>query len=74
MPRYRVLQDGWTDASGKHELDSIVELSRDTPAEAVEVDRLIDYGIIEPAAMTAEEPESEQDESTTLARRRAAKK
>jgi hypothetical protein len=74
MPRYRVLQDGWTDASGKHKLDSTVELSRDTPAEAVEVDRLIDYGIIEPATMTAEEPEPEQDESTTPARRRAVKK
>jgi hypothetical protein len=74
MPRYRVLQDGWTDASGAHELDSIVELSRDTPAEAVEIDRLIDYGIIEPATMTAEEPESEKDESTTPARRRATKK
>ena len=49
MPRYRVLQDGWTDDSGEHELDSVVELSRDTPAETVEVDRLISYGVIEPA-------------------------
>lgn len=49
MPRYRVLQDGWTDDSGKHELDSVVELSRETPAEAVEVDRLVAYGVIEPA-------------------------
>jgi hypothetical protein len=49
MPRYRVLQDGWTDDSGEHELGSTVELSRDTPAEAVEVDRLIAYGVIEPA-------------------------
>lgn len=53
MPRYRVLQDGWTDDSGEHALDSIVELSRDTPAEAVEVDRLINYGVIEPATEKA---------------------
>lgn len=58
MPRYRVLQDGWTDDSGKHELDSIVELSRDTPAEAVEVDRLIAYGVIEPAAEKTTPPSS----------------
>jgi hypothetical protein len=72
MPRYRVLQDGWTDSFGEHAEGDTVELSRDTPAEAVEVDTLINYGIIEPATMTA--GESEQDESTTSARRRAVKK
>lgn len=54
MPRYRVLVNGWTDASGKHALGDTVELSRETPAEAAEVDRLINYGIVEPA--TAKKP------------------
>jgi hypothetical protein len=76
MPRYRVLQDGWTDASGKHAEGDMIMLTRDSPAEEVEVDRLIDYKIIEPATMTAEEAEQDaQDEQeTTPARRRAVKK
>lgn len=70
MPHYRVLIP-WTNADGEHEPGDTVLLNRDSPAEEVEVDRLINYGIIEPATMTAEE--SEEPESTP-ARRRAAKK
>jgi hypothetical protein len=65
MPRYRVLMDGWTDASGKHEEGETVELSRDTPEENAEVDRLINYGIVEPATAkkptTRSSPKASQD-------------
>jgi hypothetical protein len=75
MPRYRVLIP-WTNADGEHAPGDMVMLTRDSPAEEVEVDRLINYKIIEPATMTAEEAEQDvQDEQeTTPARRRAAKK
>jgi hypothetical protein len=56
MPRYRVLIP-WTNSEGEHQLDDQVELSRDTPVEAVEVDKLIDYGIIEPAVDQEDAPE-----------------
>lgn len=78
MPRYRVLQDGWTDASGEHALGDTIMLTRDSPAEEVEVDTLIKYKIIEPATMTAEEAESEEDSKdeseNAPARRRTTKK
>lgn len=60
MPRYRVLIP-WTNDEGEHAPGDTVVLTRDSPADEVEVDRLIDYKIIEPATMTAEEAESEQD-------------
>lgn len=78
MPRYRVLQDGWTNADGKHVQGDTITLTRDSPAEEVEVDTLIRYKIIEPATMTAEEAESEEDSKdepeSAPARRRTTKK
>jgi hypothetical protein len=48
MPRYTVLIP-WKNESGDHSPDTVVELSTDTPPEQVEVDKLINYGIIAPA-------------------------
>lgn len=75
MPRYRVLIP-WTNADGEHAPGDIVMLTHDSPAEEVEVDRLIAYKIIEPATLTAEEAEAEQDakDEPEPTRRRPAKK
>jgi hypothetical protein len=74
MPRYRVLIP-WTNADGEHAPGDTVMLTRDSPAEEVEVDRLIAYKIIEAATMTAEEAEAEQDDPESQpTRRRPAKK
>lgn len=75
MPRYRVLIP-WTNDAGEHAPGDTVMLTRDSPAEEVEVDRLINYKIIEPATETVEEPEEDtQDESESApARRRPTKK
>lgn len=72
MPRYRVLIP-WTNADGEHAPGDTVMLTRDSPAEEVEVDRLIEYKIIEPATMTAEDQQDTQDEPEPT-RRRSAKK
>ena len=75
MPRYRVLIP-WTNADGEHAPGDTVMLTRDSPAEEVEVDRLIEYKIVEPATMTAGEAEGEQDtqDEPEPTRRRSAKK
>jgi hypothetical protein len=75
MPRYRVLIP-WTNDTGEHAPGDIVMLTRDSPAEEVEVDRLIAYKIVEPATLTADEAEAEQDtkDEPEPTRRRPAKK
>lgn len=77
MPRYRVLIP-WTNDQGTFGPgtdNDTIELSRDTPADEVEVDRLISYGIIEPATETVESEEDTQDEPETApVRRRSTKK
>jgi len=68
MPRYRVLIP-WTNTDGEHQIGDIVECNPVAPVDHVELEKLINYGIIEPATETAED----QDESTP-ARTRAARK
>lgn len=46
MTTYRVLIP-WKSADGEHQPDDEVELTPQTTAEKVEVERLITYGVIE---------------------------
>lgn len=73
MPRYRVLIP-WTNADGEHAPGDTVMLTRDSPAEEVEVDRLIEYKIVEPATMTADEAEQDTKDEPEPARKRSARK
>lgn len=74
MPRYRVLI-GWTNSSGEHKPGDIVECEPVAPVDHVELERLISYGVIEPATETVESEEDTQDEPETApVRRRSTKK
>lgn len=46
MATYRVLMP-WTNAEGEHAPNDTVELTAETPAEQVEIDTLINNGIVE---------------------------
>jgi hypothetical protein len=64
MPRYRVLIP-WTNDDGEHKPGDQVELSRDTPVETVEVDKLINYGIVEPATLTVDKDDAPEPKAAT---------
>jgi hypothetical protein len=49
MPTFRVLIP-WTNEQGTHSPDDTVELPTESAAEQSEVDRLINYGILEPGS------------------------
>jgi hypothetical protein len=49
MPTYTVLIP-WTNSQGTFKPGDTVELPTDSPADEVEVGRLINYGIVEEAA------------------------
>lgn len=65
MATYRVLIP-WTNAEGEHAPGDTVELDAESSAERVELDRLITYGIVEPAS-------SMPDSDTTTPPRRSRK-
>lgn len=64
MPSYTVLIP-WKNETGDHSPGATVELSTDTPAQRVEVDKLINYGIVEVAPEKAPEPETKAAPSTS---------
>jgi hypothetical protein len=65
MPSYTVLIP-WKNESGDHSPGTVVELSTETAPEQVEVDKLINYGIIEPAPEpVAEEAVPENETAST---------
>lgn len=57
MATFEVLIE-WTDTEGKHAPGDTVELDTGTPAQQVEVDKLVRYGIIQ-------EKSAEQGSSST---------
>jgi hypothetical protein len=49
----------WTDSQGEHKPGDVVELPTETPAEKVEADKLVRYGIIQ-------EKSADADTSSTI--------